>query len=326
MKTISILLTGLLLAGTLGWAQEPFSPMTLLALPLPPGERAIARMLQQPDGNVYGLVPTGDRQWRYLRIGPTADGKAVIIDAIPDLVMPPAALLPTADLAWQWDAARKQGYVLTQAGRLVLYRADGATTDLGQVAGTRPFEEETHGYQISRALVLTPAGEVYTAGGNGVIYRYTPEEKGVTKLDARLPAIAGRESYASLDTAVIGPDGLIYGGTYDGYLFTFDPKTGIVLNYGKPFRAQHIPVLIFREGKLYGIGGGAQDFSRVFSFDPATRSFTLGGMFTRAAKLHNYYEPVRACAADAAGNIYISTTGRLGDLYLWAKERPAAVK
>jgi len=309
---LSILLLVLLSAA--GWAQELFTPMTPVAVPLPPGERAVTRMLRQPDGNVYGLVPLAKGEWSFLRFEP---GKAVTIAAIPDLVLPPAELLTTPDLAWQWDAARGQGYVLAKNGHLSRYRADGAITDLGQVAGTRPFEEKS-GYQLSRVLVLTPAGEVFTAGDGGAIFHYMPGAATVTKLNARLPAITGRESYASLDAAAFGPDGLLYGGTYDGYLFTFDPKTGNIVNHGKPFRAQRMAALIFRAGRLYGIGGSEQDFPRIFSFDPTTHGFILGGLFTRAAKMHNYYEPIGDCVADARGNVYISTIGRLGDLYLWA--------
>jgi hypothetical protein len=317
-----LLLAGLLI-GVAGWAAGLLGPLEPLALPLPPGERAIARMQMQPDGNVYGLAPAADGQWRLLRITPD---KVTPVTIVPGLVMPPAEILLTPDLAWQWDVAREQGYVMASTGRLLIYRADGTTTDLGQVAGTRPFEEKSSdGYQLSRTLVITQAGDVYTAGDKGAIHHYTPGAAAVTKLNARLPAIAGRESWASLDAAVIGPDGLLYGGTFDGYMFTFDPKTETVINHGKPLRAQRIAVLVFREGILYGVGGGEQDIPRTFSFDPVTHGFTLGGLFTHGVKGQgqNYYEPVGACAADAAGNIYVSTAGRLGNLYRWAPGQSA---
>ncbi|HVF10591.1 MAG TPA: hypothetical protein VNA16_07305 [Abditibacteriaceae bacterium] len=295
-----------------------------IMVPLPPGERAIAKLLQQPDGNVYGIVPAPDNQWRFFRInkpkaGGTEAGTVEMVKAVPDLVLPPKEILANHALPWQWDAARKQGYALTSKGHLLSYRADGTTTDLGQVAGTRPFEEKEEGYQLSRMLLVTPAGDVYTAGDKGALYKYTPGAATVSKLEAHLPAVVGREPWASLDAAVIGPDGLIYGGTFDGYLFTFNPQTGAVTNLGKPFRAQRIASLAFRRGVLHGIGGDDDAMPRVFSFDPATRGFTLGAIFTLGLpeRVLNYYEPVGACAADAAGNIYVSTLGRMGNLYLW---------
>lgn len=287
----------------------------MLPLPLPPGERSVSQLLQAPDGNVYGIVPIADGRSRFVRI---AGDEVSEVKQIPGLVVPPPKIMANSSDTWNWDFVKQQGYILASNGRLRTYSADGNARDLGQVAGTRPFEEKT-GFQLSRALLFTATGEVCTAGENGAIFHYAPGTDTVTKLKAKLPAIVGREPWASLDAAVIAPDGIIYGGTYDGYIFSFDPKTLAVINFGKPFRAQRISALFFRENLLYGIGGGEDDLPHVFCFNPTTRGFTLGGLFTDGItpRLLNYYEPVSACAADAAGNIYFSTTGRLGSLFRW---------
>jgi len=290
-------------------------PLQILPLPLPPGERSVSRLLQAPDGNAYGIVPLAGARWRFLRI---AGAEVSEVKQVPGLVMPPAPLMPDGSQAWQWDFTRRQGYVLTSEGRLMSYGADGATKELGQVAGTRPFEEKT-GFQLSRTLLLAPGGELYTAGDGGFLFRYTPGAAAAEKLQARLPAIVGREPWASLDAAAIAADGTIYGGTYDGYIFSFNPQTVAVVNFGKPFRAQRIATLFFRDNLLYGIGGGNDDLPRLFCFNTATHGFTLGGLFTHGVtpRLLNYYEPVGANTTDAAGNTYFATTGRLGGLFRW---------
>lgn len=322
ISTWFLLLLALLAGANAGQAQGSFKPIQPIMVPLPPGERSILKLVLQPDGNVYGIVPAPDNTWRFFRINKPGNNAVEMVKAVPDLALPPKEFLANHDLPWQWDAVRKQGYLLTGKGRLLSYRADGSTTDLGQVAGTRPFEEKEEGYQLSRTLLITPAGDVYTAGDKGALYKYSPGAATVSKLAVSLPAVVGREPWATLDAAVVGPDGLIYGGTFDGYLFTFNPQTAVVTNLGKPFRAQHVAALAIRDGVLHGIGGDEDTIPRVFSFDPATRGFTLGGLFIRGLgdRPLNYYEPIGAAATDAAGNVYVSTSGRIGNLYVWKNE------
>jgi outer membrane protein assembly factor BamB len=204
-------------------------------------------------------------------------------------------------------------YFLNDTG--ILCRDQFSTTNaIGQVAGTRPFEKD--GYQLSHTLVFDHDGNVLTTGKDGALFRYSVASNKLEQLTARLPAVKGREPWASLDAAVLGPDGLIYGGTFDGYIFTFNPKTLEVINLGKPLRQQRLRGLAFSTGRLYGIGGEDDGFCRSFAFDPKTRGFELGGTL-RTTDNKVITAPVGAMAADKDGNIYIGTTGRLGNLYVW---------
>jgi hypothetical protein len=188
--------------------------------------------------------------------------------------------------------------------------------DPAEVAGLRP--KEPQGRQISRAIVADADGRFHTAGKDGFLFRWASATTKAEQLTARLPAVQGREPWASLDAAVLGPDGLIYGGTFDGYIFTFNPKTLEVINYGKPLRQQRVQGLAFSKGKLYGIGGEPDGFPRAFAFDPQTKSFQLGGTLKFGPGTYDMImEPVGAMVADKDGNIYIGTTGRLGNLYVW---------
>src|SRR5207248_10195947 len=79
--------------------------------------------------------------------------------------------------------------------------------------------------QVSRAVAVDPGTGAYTAGAGGVVYRYDFRAQKLEKLDLKLPATPGRESWASLDAAVVYPkhtEGgetftVMLGGTSDGH-------------------------------------------------------------------------------------------------------------
>ena len=297
-------------------------------LPFPPGERSVSQLVVAPDGKVYGTcVVSREEGSRLFRYDPQ-DGSIDSVARLPDPLIQPDDLLGGAVRAWAWDASGKGGYSLSKTGVMRLHKADGTEEELGQVSGRIGFGNPD--YQVSEAFFFDAEGSVYTAGGGGVIYRYSPAEKKLEALGARLPAVKGRGRWASLDAAVSGPDGLVYGGTFDGYLFTFDPKTLEVVNLGKPLRQRRIQGLVFSRGKLYGVGGEAEGMPRAFAFDLKTRGFELGGTLRADTKDTDYptsgimkneqgyiYEPIGAMVADEQGNIYIGATGRLGNLYVW---------
>ena len=289
---VAVLLCGRALAGGLG-------ELKTIDLRLRPGERSVTRLLIGPDGAIYGEASVdGAEEPRLFRYDPAKGGPPELVDALP-----------------QEDGV--SAYALSATGALQHRLPDGTLEELGQVAGTRPFEPK--GYQISRALFGDADGNVYTAGEGGAIYRYSPQQKKLEALDARLPAVVGREPWASLDAAVLRPDGLVYGGTFDGYLFTFDLETHEVVNLGKPLRQQRIRGLAFSRGKLYGVGGEEEGLQRSFAVDLETRGFELGGTLKSEVQFRHLYDPVGAMVADEDGNIYLGMTGRLGNLFVWER-------
>lgn len=330
MKTLfhlarRILVPLAVLAGAVALAAGPapglFAPLEPLVVPLPPGERAITRLLPI-DGGIYGIVARPGNRPVFLHVDEAVDGGVTLVDALPGIVLPPIEILTLPDLPWEWDAGRQQGYYLDERGHFRVYAGDGDATDLGAVAGTRPFEK--NGFQISRALLRLPGGDVYAAGENGAIFRYSPGAGTLEKRTGRLPAVTGREPWASLDAAVAGPNGLIYGGTFDGYLFSYDPATDVVVNLGKPFHESRMQALTFRAGILYGIGGDPTGLPRVFAYDPGTHGFTLGGLLfgkPDPSLACIIYEPIGALAVDADGAVYLSSTGTIGELYRWKSSR-----
>ena len=301
-----LLLIVLLLPGLLR-AEELFKGAATVNLPFPPGGREVVRMVVF-NGDLVAVVRMTDKSPAFFRPGDNTS----ITDELPIggklaevLVNPNLPLLPMFE--------RQSAFSILDNGKLTELGIFGQITEIGQVAGTRPFEPK--GFQISRAIVQGPDGALYTAGANGAIFKY--DGKKLEKLSASLPAVKGREPWASLDAGVFGPDGLLYGGTFDGYLFTFDPKTLQVVNLGKPLRAQRIRGLAFRGGKLIGLGGDDDGMPRSFAFDPKTRGFELGGAIPDPNGAFPLMEPIGAMLGLPDGTIYFSTTGRMANLYVW---------
>lgn len=177
----------------------------------------------------------------------------------------------------------------------------------------QPYTEREH---LPRVLILDTDGTLYTTGKDGFIFRGSDKEKGIMVKVARAPFEPGREQWAALDAAVLGSDGLIYGGTFDGYVFTFNPKSNVVINLGKPLREGGIQGLAFSKGRLIGIGG-AKDAPQAFAFNPKTRGFELAGALkTVDGKVVN--SDVGALVADKDGNIYLGIAGKQGGLYVCA--------
>jgi hypothetical protein len=305
-----------------------------IELPFPPGERSVSQLLIAPDGKVYGIaVASQGGKSHVFRYDPQ-NGALDCVESLPDPLIQPEELLSGALMAWAWDPSGTCAYSLSDTGAMRLHKADGTAENLGQVGDRLPAANIN--YRISRAFFFDADGNVYTAGGGGRLYRYSPVEKKLEGLGAYLPAVEGRQAWATLDAATVGPDGLIYGGTFEGYLFTFDPRTQELIDLGKPLRQQRIQGLVFIEGMLYGIGGEDEGVPRAFKFDPETRGFHLGGLLRADQEGSKYpdngimkaeqgylYERFGAMVADGQGNIYLGTTGRLGNLYIWETTVPA---
>jgi hypothetical protein len=286
---------------------EVMAPLKVIELSLPPGERSVVELIVTPEGTIRGR--TEGRKPHSFEYDP---GSGEVRTA-------PRALPAVGNAAaWLREPTAEVSFVLTGDGTLTKAELPGRAKwlDLGKVAGVRPKEKE--GFQLSKALVRDADGIVYTAGKDGLLYRYVPGSNQVEQLAVRLPAVVGREPWASLDAAVLGPDGLIYGGTFDGYIFTFHPKTLEVINQGKPLRQQRIQGFAFSKGRLYGVGGEPDGLPRAFAFDPQSKSFQLGGLLRFGAGTYDFImEPVGAMVADPDGTIYLGSTGRLGNVFVW---------
>jgi hypothetical protein len=192
----------------------------------------------------------------------------------------------------------------------------------GQVATERmPGEKFENEYAIGRALAIDDDGIVFTSGQGGRLCRLVPSSGALESLNLYLPGVLGREVYNRVD-AWAAADGMLYGGTSDGYLFRLDPKALHVENLGKPLNQARIRGLAFAGGKLYGAGGDDDEMARLFSYDPARGVYEILGMIDVNHRPYYAWQAyvVDALAAGTDGALYIGQAERKSNLYIYYPE------
>ena len=213
---------------------------------------------------------------------------------------------------------------LTEPGGEFFTLQDGKFALHGKVAERRmPGEKFEHDKAIGRALAFDGKGYVYTSGEGGAIYRADMVMWKLERLNVNLPTVPGREVYQRVDAWTAGSDGMLYGGSSDGYLFRFDPVRVRVDNLGKPLNQYRIRGLVrARNGKLYGVGGEDDEMARLFSYDPLRGSYEMLGFIDVNRRPYYSWQAyqVGAMAVGTDGTVYIGQSERKSKLYLYYPE------
>src|SRR5690606_24379448 len=110
--------------------------------------------------------------------------------------------------------------------------------DLGEVDSLKVYHgPERHWRTLPRALICDDSGRVFMSGTKAMLKYYDPASGKLVNTDLELPGdyyyIQFFTDYTAVEYFAKDADGLIYGGTTDGYLFSFDPVKMKVRNLGK---------------------------------------------------------------------------------------------
>jgi len=191
--------------------------------------------------------------------------------------------------------------------------SDGTFSVKGQIRGKI-------GEFICHDLVCDNMGNVYGSYGPGLLFKYDLDKDRIIETDIKLPG------NGVMDAAVLAPDGTIYGGTRDGFFFSFDPEGEKIKNLGSPPGGKRTcGVEVGRDGKIYGFQGnmhiGGRGNTHLFVYDPETERISdlglvedsteggWGGMNKRAYVIHS-------TAVGLDGTIYAGETDRYPHLYI----------
>lgn len=282
------------------------------------GRDILARYTDYPGGHIYKFDTKQERENR--KRMQTAD--------------PNRSLPSVTDLG---TAVPGEGIVCLVAGKNELYGVTfptghffvtdlktGKTTDKGKICGP-PLNEEPF-RSIPRCLQIDTKGRVWGAGDYGALFHYNPGIGEIVHFpELRLPSELGREFKTIIDAMVLSSNGLIYGGTSDGFIFRFDPEAKKISNLGKPMWQYRIRGLAFsHDGDIYGVGGEPGSAVRLFVYRTVEGSYeNLGLLDVNRAPYYAWLAfEAETMVTGRDGTIFIGETGRNAHLYIlypWKK-------
>ena len=153
--------------------------------------------------------------------------------------------------------------------------------DIGPIQKEITFHgPERHWRTLPRAIICDDAGRAYTSAGRGVLVYYCPESKKIVSTGLTIPGdnypAHGHTDYAVVEYFAKDDSGLIYGGSSDGYLFSFDPEAMEVINLGRLRESRRLRCLtVAKDGKVYLIAGERLTSRpcKLYCYDPQTGGF-----------------------------------------------------
>lgn len=193
-------------------------------------------------------------------------------------------------------------------------------SDMGEVDRQKVFHgPERQWRTLPRALICDDSGRVFMSGNKGMLVYYDPDKGKLVDSGIEMPGdyyyMQFYQDYTAVEYFTKNADGLIYGGTSDGYLFSLDPKKMELNNLGKVRESRRLRCLsVGYDGKVYLMAGEISTTRpcQFYAFDPQ----------------RGHFEPLGLLIADRSPYYYwrgqqfdCMTTGLDGTVYLGESER-----
>jgi len=168
-------------------------------------------------------------------------------------------------------------------------------------------------------LVALPSGNILGAYAEGQLWEYRVPESRLLSLDAHAPCQMGKRYVVGVQSLVLSSSGIVYGGTStDGFLFTYDPGTGEVVNVGKPNRQSNICALAEgHDGTVYGVVEEPEGMAHLFAFDPQQRGFTDLGVLGASFPDHWIAHSLGSMSVGPFGEVFIGETDNISHLFIY---------
>ena len=225
------------------------------------------------------------------------------------------------------DQDRNIIYGLTYPhGHIFKYEIRGGKfRDLGETNKEVVFHGPERDWRtLPRALVCDDSGRVFTSGSGGFLHCYKPGDRTLTVTDIRIPGeyypVQAYKGYPTVEYFVKDSNGLIYGASCDGYLFSFEPHRMRLSNLGKPRVTRRIRALaIGGDGKVYIIAGERIEPCRLFSYNPQCGVFSdLGVIAVDRSPYYSWRADQFECMTTGPdGTIYMGESDRRAHLFLF---------
>jgi len=177
---------------------------------------------------------------------------------------------------------------------------------------------------LPRALVCDDSGKVFTSGSGGFLHYYKPGDKSLTVTDIKIPGeyypVQAYKGYPTVEYFAKDSNGLIYGASCDGYLFSFEPNEMKLSNLGKPRMTRRIRALTLGgDGKVYMIAGERIEPCRLFCYDRQCGSFSdLGVIAVDRSPYYSWRADQFECMTTGLdGTVYMGESDRRAHLFLF---------
>jgi hypothetical protein len=220
-------------------------------------------------------------------------------------------------------------------GHFFVYNIGGGSfQDLGPIDENIVFHGPERWWRsLPRSLICDETGRVFTSSRGGELVYYAPDRKEIVPTGLMLPGnyypAQFYTDYTVVEYFAKHPDGSLYGGTSDGYLFHLDPEKMVLTNLGKPRAERRLRCLtVGHDGCVYLIAGERPQTSPVpckfYRFDPQTGGFQDFGLLI-ADRSPFYYR--RGYQFDSMitgqdGTIYLGESERGSSLFLFLPPSP----
>ena len=204
-------------------------------------------------------------------------------------------------------------------------------TDLGEVDPQKVYHgPERQWRTLSRALTCDDSGKVYMSGNKGMLKYYDPETGKLVNTDIQVPGdyyyLQFYQDYTSVEYFARDSGNLIYGGTTDGYLFSFDPQNMELNNLGKVRASRRLRCLtIGKNGKVYLMAGERSTTRpcQFYLYDPHLDRFETLGLLIADRSPYYYWrgQQFDCMTTGLDGTIYFGESERKSHLFLYIPEK-----
>lgn len=176
---------------------------------------------------------------------------------------------------------------------------------------------------FSNALICDHDGNVYGSHGEANLFRYKPETESLENLPVTLPCGQGRGYLNAISACTWGQDGRVYAGTtVDGILLSLeiDPESKQVkaLGLGKPTWSGYIRALTTgNDGKIFGVAGRNDVFSRLFVYDPKEHTLRDLGILEASVPRPWVGQRFDAMTTGVNGEVFLGESDRISHLFVY---------
>jgi hypothetical protein len=213
-------------------------------------------------------------------------------------------------------------------GHFFIYSiASKKLTDVGEVDSKKVYHGPERTWRtLPRALVCDDSGRVFMSATNGMLKYYDPSSGKLVSTTIEIPGdyyfLQFYQDYTAVEYFAKDLKGLIYGGTSDGYLFSFDPQKMEVKNLGKVRASRRLRCLtVAKDGKVYMMAGERSSTRpcQFYSYNPNGGGFDSYGLLIVDRSPYYYWrgQQFDCMTTGLDGTIFLGESERKSHLFLY---------